>query len=74
MLHNGLWEAIFRGRECQKWIRSVIFVQIEPVNAPNGPTEAQKVKVQTFETKSDRIIVAIITVITMITIIINWLI
>ena len=54
MLHNGLWEAIFRPRECQKWIRSVIFVQIEPVNAPNGPTEAQKVKVQTFETKSDR--------------------
>ena len=54
MVYNRLWEAIFRGRECQKWIRSVIFVQIEPVNAPNGPMEAQKVKVQTFETKSDR--------------------
>ena len=56
MLHDGLWEPDFGPRECQKWIRSVIFVQIEPVNAPNGPMEAQKVKVQTFETKSDRLI------------------
>ena len=37
-----VWEPILSLRECQKWIRSINFIQFEPLKTSWGPPKALK--------------------------------